>query len=126
MTCVVRVRRVLACMILLFAAGLQATFAQTAVYGPHLWDKQLDPAVFEKRVDERLERSQKFIEQLLAVKAPRTIENTLAPYDDAIEELDTAVNQSGVVQSVSPEAKVRDRAQAMVQKVSLTPLALPQ
>ena len=124
MTCVVRVRRVLACMILLFAAGFQAAFAQTAVYGPHLWDKPLDPAVFEKRVTERLERSQKFIEQLLAVKAPRTIENTLAPYDDAIEELDTAGNQSGVMQSVSPEAKVRDRAQAMVQKVSAVATAL--
>jgi thimet oligopeptidase len=105
-------------MSLLFAVGLQSACGQTALYGSHLWDKPLDPEVFEKRVNEQLNRAQKSIDQLLAVKGPRTIENTLAPFDDAIEELDTAGYQSGVMQSVSPEAKVRDRAQAMVQKVS--------
>ena len=124
MTFDVRVGRNLARMILLFGGGFQAAFAQTAVHGPHLWDKPLDPTVFEKRVNEQLNRSKKSIDQLLAVKGPRTIENTLAPYDDAIEELDTAGNQSGLMQIVSPEANVRDRAQAMVQKVSAVATAL--
>jgi thimet oligopeptidase len=124
MTLDVRVRRYLACVILLFAGGFQTASAQTAVYGPHLWDKPLDPAVFEKRVNEQLNRAQKSLDQLLAVNGPRTIENTLAPYDDAIEVLDTAGNQSGLMQIVSPEATVRDRAQAMVQKVSAVATAL--
>jgi thimet oligopeptidase len=124
MTFDVRVRRDLACLILLFAGGFQTGFAQTAAYGPHLWDKPLDPAVFEKRVNEQLDRAQKSIDQLLAVKEPRTIENTLAPYDDAIEKLDTAGNQSGLMQVVSPDANVRDRAQAMVQKVSAVATAV--
>jgi thimet oligopeptidase len=124
MTFHLRLRRNPACLILFFAAGFQTAFAQTAVYGPHLWDKPLDPAVFEKRVNEQLDRAQKSIDQLLAVKGPRTIENTLAPYDDAIEKLDTAGYQSGVMQAVSPEANLRDRAQAMVQKVSVAITAL--
>src|SRR5260370_12827747 len=124
MTFDVRVRRDLACLILLFAGGFQTGFAQTAAYGPHLWDKPLDPAVFEKNVNEQLDRAQKSIDQLLAVKEPRTIENTLAPYDDAIEKLDTAGNQSGLMQVVNPDANIRDRAQAMVQKVSAVATAV--
>jgi len=124
MTFRVRVVRELACMILLFAGSFQGAFAQTAAYGPHLWDKPLDPAIFEKRVNEQLDAVQKSISELLAVKGPRTIENTLSPYDDAIEKLDTAGTQSGLMQAVSPDANVRDRAQAMVQKVSAVATAL--
>ncbi len=122
MTFRVRVVRDLA--ILLFAGGFQSAFAQTAAYGPHLWDKPLDPAIFEKRVNEHLDGVQKSLNQLLAVKGPRTIENTLSPYDDAVEELDTVGNQSGLMQVVNPDANVRDRAQAMVQKVSAVATAL--
>ena len=122
MTFRVRVVRDLA--ILLFAGGFQSAFAQTAAYGPHLWDKPLDPAIFEKRVNEHLDGVQKSLNQLLAVKGPRTIENTLSPYDHAVEELDTVGNQSGLMQVVNPDANVRDRAQAMVQKVSAVATAL--
>jgi thimet oligopeptidase len=120
----VRVRRDLACMILLCAGGFQTAFAQTAVYGPHLWDKPLDPTTFEKRVNERLDGVQKSINQLLAVKGPRAIENTLSPYDDAVEELDTLAYQAGLMQVVSTDANIRDRAQAMVEKVSAVATAL--
>ena len=115
--------RIIASVILL-CAGCQLAVAQSAAYGPHLWDKPLDPVVFEKRVNEQLNLAQKSIDQLLAVKGQRTIENTLAAYDDAIEKLDTVGNQSGVMQAASPEASVRDRAQAMVQKVSAVATAL--
>ena len=119
-----RVRLDIAGVILLCAGWGQIAFAQSAAYGPHLWDKPLDPSIFEKRVTEQLDLAQKSIGQVLAVKGPRTIENTLAPYDDAIEKLDTANAQSGVMQIASPEASVRDRAQAMVQKVSAVATAL--
>jgi thimet oligopeptidase len=120
----IRRRAGLACMGLLCAGSFQMLFAQAGVEGPRLWDKPLDPAILEKRVDAQLDLAQKSINELLAVKGPRTIENTLAPYDDAVEKLDTAGNQTGLMQSVSPDAKVRDRAQAMIQKVSAASTAL--
>ena len=118
MTFHLRICRHLACLALLFAAISQSAFAQAATFGPHLWDRPLDPSILDKRVTEQLEAAQKSISQLLAVKGPRTIENTLAPYDDAIAKFDLAFGQSTVMQAVSPDAKVRDRAQAVVQKVS--------
>ncbi len=59
--------------------------AQTAKLGPHVWDKPLNSATFEKRVDEQIDVAKKSVEQLLAVKGPRTLENTLVPYDNAVE-----------------------------------------
>jgi len=99
-------------------------YAQTGVAGPHLWDKPLDPAILEKRVNLQLDLAQKSINELLAVTEQRTIENTLAPFDNAAEKLDTAGEQSGVLQLVSPDASLRDRAQAMVQKVSAASTAV--
>jgi thimet oligopeptidase len=103
---------------LLATAILPNASAQTAKYGPHLWASPVDPASFEKRVNEQLEIVQKSVDQILAVKGARTLENTLQPYDQAVEALDTAGNSAGLVQSVDPQAAMRDRAQAMIQKVS--------
>jgi thimet oligopeptidase len=114
----------LVCLGLLCAGSSRMIFAQTGVEGPHLWDKPLDPAILEKRVNEQLALAQKSIDELLAVQGPRTVENTLATFDNAAEKLDTAGDQSGVLQLVSPDASIRDRAQAMVQKVSAASTAL--
>ncbi len=119
--------RAVACLLIMMAAMFHAE-AQTTPYGPHVWDKPVDPAVFEKRINEQLDLARKSIDQLLAVKGARTIQNTLEPYDQAVEALDTAGYQSYAMQIVNPNAAVRDRAQAMVQKVSAaaTTLALNQ
>ena len=61
---------------------------------------------------------QRSIDQLLAVTAPRTIENTLRPFDDAQAELAAVGQQSSLLDSVHPEKEVRDKAQALTQKVS--------
>ena len=98
--------------------------AQSTPYGLHVWDKPVDPAVFEKRINQQLDLAQKSVDQLLAIKGTRTIENTLAPYDDAVQHLDTAGYQSGLMQIVNPDAAIRDRAQAMVHKVSAAATAL--
>ncbi len=134
MTFPLRVFRDLTCALLLCAAGAQLTAAQAAPAqatpahatpaGPHFWDKPLDPAIFQQRVEDRLARAQKSIDQLLAVTGTRTVENTLAPYDDAVEQLDTSGEQSGLMQIVSPDAAIRDSAQAMVQKASAAGTAL--
>src|SRR6516164_6365091 len=108
--------RALACL-LIFMTATTTLNAQTP-YGPHVWDKPVDPRIFEKRINEQLDLAQKSVAQLLAVQGPRTIENTLALYDNAVQYLDTAGYQSGVMQIVNPDRAIRDRAQAMVQKVS--------
>ena len=115
--CILTLKRIFPA-ILLAAAIVPNALAQTATYGPHLWAQPVDPAVFEKRVNEQLETAQKCVDQILAVKGARTIENTLQPYDQAVEALDTAGNGAGLLQSVDPDAPMRDRAQAMIQKVS--------
>src|SRR5271165_754336 len=124
MTWTVRALKNLVWMILLLAAICQPVRAQSTPYGPHLWDKPLDPAVLEQRVTDRLARAQKSLDDLLAVKGPRTVDNTLALYDDAVEQLDTAGNQSGLMQIVNPDAAIRDRAQALVQRVAAAGTAL--
>ena len=127
MTYPIHTGRAIACLLIMMAAMFHAQ-AQTTPYGPHVWDKPVDPAVFEKRINEQLDLAQKSIDQLLAVKGARTIQNTLEPYDQAVEALDTGAYQSYAMQIVNPEAAIRDRAQAMLQKVSAaaTTLALNQ
>jgi len=127
MTYPIHAGRAIACLLIMMAAIFHAQ-AQTTPYGPHVWDKPVDPAVFEKRINEQLDLAQKSIDQLLAVKGARTIQNTLEPYDQAVEALDTGAYQSYAMQIVNPEAAIRDRAQAMLQKVSAaaTTLALNQ
>src|SRR5271163_5279397 len=106
------------------AALLPTVRAQVSPYGPHLWEQPLDAKILEQRVDDRLARAQKAIDQLLAVQGPRTVENTLAPYDDAVMQLDTTGEQAGLMQIVNPDAAIRDRAQALVQKASAAGTAL--
>ena len=67
--------------LVLATAFLPHASAQTAKYGPHLWAPPVDPEIFEKRINEQLDLVQKSVDQMLAVKGTRTIENTLQPYD---------------------------------------------
>jgi thimet oligopeptidase len=107
-------------------ASTHAEAPAPALYGPHLWDAPLTPDTLQKRVDEQLTLAQKSLDQMLAVTGPRTIDNTLSPFDDASLQLDVALLQANAMQNVSPDTAVRDRAQQLVQKVStfLTALSL--
>ncbi|HZP21942.1 MAG TPA: M3 family metallopeptidase [Terriglobales bacterium] len=91
---------------------------------PPVWAAKPDVAAFDKVENERLAAAQRTIDQLVAVKGPRTIENTLAPYDEAVRQLNTAVYFSTLVQQVHPDASYRDRATAMTTKVSSAQSAL--
>jgi thimet oligopeptidase len=85
---------------------------------PPLWSTKPDIAAFEKMENGRLLAAQAAIEQVVTVKGSRTIENTLAPYDEAIRQLNAAVNFSILMQQVHPETAFRDHATAMTTKVS--------
>src|SRR5271167_2287927 len=105
MTFTFQTGHVLVCLLALLTAAVPLT-AQTATYGPHVWDKPVNPVTFEKRIDEQLELAKTSVNQLLTVKGGRTVENTLVPFDNAVRALDTAAYQSGLMQIVNPDAAI--------------------
>ena len=65
-----------------FFALVATASAQTIATGQlPLWSARPDVATFEK--NDRLAAAQHSIDQIVAVNGARTIENTLAPYDDS-------------------------------------------
>ena len=90
---------------------ISQTVAQTA-------DSSLTPAALEAWVQDRLDRHQQSLDRLLAEKGPRTPENTLRAYDDAVFELAATGSQTHLLNSVYPDKAIRDTAQTLVQKIS--------
>jgi thimet oligopeptidase len=84
----------------------------------HIWVGKLDKASAEKWVNAHLDQEQKDVDELLAVKGQRTIENTLKPFDNAQNELNTAGAESFLMFGVAPQKEVRDAGQALAQKVT--------
>jgi thimet oligopeptidase len=61
---------------------------------------------------------------LLAVEGPRTPENSLRLFDEALEHLNLAGSQAGVLNSVAEDKAVRDQAQMEAQRVAQAGSAL--
>src|SRR5579863_264364 len=91
---------------------------------PPLWSSKPDIDAFERMENDRLAAAQRAIDQIVAVKGSRTIENTLAPYDEAIRQLNAASYFSVLMQQVHPDVAFRDHATAMTTKVSSANTAL--
>jgi len=99
------------------AAGAAAPKADPA--DPlHAWVAGDDPAALESWVDAHLAAARRQVDTLLAAKGARTIANTLRPYDEAQNELAIASDQAGVLFAVGATAALRDKAQAMNEKIS--------
>jgi len=75
-------------------------------------------------VSARLAAHETALAALLAVEGPRTPENSLRPYDEAIEQLNLAGAQAGVLNSVAADKAVRDQAQNEAQRVAMAGSAL--
>jgi thimet oligopeptidase len=75
-------------------------------------------------VSARLAAHEAALAALLAVAEPRTPENSLRLFDEAIEQLSLAGAQAGVLNSVAPEKAVRDQAQQEAQRVAMAGSAL--
>lgn len=75
-------------------------------------------------VGARLAAHEAALAALLAVEGPRTTENTLRLFDEAIEQLSLAGAQAGVLNSVAPDKAVRDQAQQEAQRVAMAGSAL--
>ena len=54
---------------------------------PPLWTARPDVAAFEKVEAGRLTEAQRYVDRLLAVNGARTVENTLRPFDAALEQI---------------------------------------
>jgi len=91
---------------------------------PTVWASKPDIPAFEKTVNDRLSAAQAAIDQIIAVKGQRTIGNTLATYDEAVRNLNSAAYLASLVESVHPDAAFRDRGTEMVRKVSAAQTAL--
>lgn len=80
---------------------------------PTIWAAKPDIATFEKIENDRLAAAQAAIDKLVILKEPRTVENTLAQFDEAIRQINSARNFASLVQNVHPDAAFRDHATAM-------------
>jgi thimet oligopeptidase len=75
-------------------------------------------------VSARLAAHEGALASLLAVEGPRTPENSLRLYDAALEQLNLAGAQAGVLNSVAAATEVRDQAQVEAQRVAMAGSAL--
>ena len=92
----------------------------------HAWETggAESAAALRAWVGARLAAHQAALTALLAEKGPRTPANSLRLYDAAIEELNLAGAQAGVLNSVAADKAVRDQAQEEAQRVAQAGSAL--
>ncbi len=113
----------LALLLISVAANTLKSAAQSPVQAStvdplHSWASGADPAALESWVNQRLADEQAAIFKLLAVSGPRTVENTLRPFDDAQNQLALAGNNAYLTYSLAASASLRDRGQALTAKIS--------
>jgi len=90
----------------------------------HIWNGLSDAASANAWVEHHLAASRSCIAELLAITGPRSLDNTLVPYDRACWHLRMAGSQSGVMFMVHPLADVRDAAQQLSQVIGAESVAL--
>jgi Zn-dependent oligopeptidase len=110
------------CLPLVLAAVLSAQ--KITVSQPTIWAGKPDMAGFEKIETDRLAAGQRSIDKLLSAKGPRTIENTLVPFDEAVHQNNSAGYFAQLMEQVHPDATFRDRATLMLTKVSAAQTAI--
>ena len=82
------------------------------------WSAKPSAAQFSKLQEARLARGRASVAKLVAVKGPRTIANTLQPYDDALRQLDLVGSQASLIAVVHPEESLRTAAEKEQQAAS--------
>jgi len=102
------------------------TSAATATQDLHVWeaDGASSADALTAWVGARLAAHEAALAALLAVQGKRTPENSLRHYDAAIEQLNLAGAQAGILNSVAAEKAVRDQAQMEAQRVAMAGSAL--
>jgi Zn-dependent oligopeptidase len=111
-----------AVLVLSFAASAFA--AASPKSQPPLWSAKPDVPAFEKVENDRLARAQRSVDALITVKGTRTVDNTLAPFDEAIRQINAAQYFASLMLQVHPDAKFRDSATQMLRQASAASTAL--
>ena len=101
------------------AAGQEAPKSQ-----PPMWSSKPDIPAFEKIETDRLAAAQHSIDEIIAVKEARTVDNTLVPYDEALRQINATTYFADLMQQVHPDATFRDHATAMLSKASAASTSL--
>ena len=110
---------------LYFAALLVASsLAAQAPSQPTIWASKPDVTAFEKIINDRLAAAQSDIDKITAAKSARTVDNSLALFDEALTQINSANYFAGLMQQVHPDTAFRDRATEMVRKASAAQTAL--
>lgn len=91
---------------------------------PPLWSAKPDIAGFEKVENDKLAAAQRSVDEIVAMKGARTIQNTLVPFDEATQQINAAVYFATLMQQVHPDATFRDHATEMVRKANSAGTAL--
>ena len=84
----------------------------------HAWVGLKDAAGLDAWVQWHIGEEKRLIAELTAATGKRSVENTLAKYDEAVAHLQVAGNQAYILFSVYPEKGIRDKGQALVQVIS--------
>jgi thimet oligopeptidase len=87
-----------------------------------------DVASLQESVDGRLARAQQLLTDLITVKGPRTVANTFEPYDELINQIQSAGSLASLIGTVHPDAAMRKagddlerKADALGSDISLRP-----
>jgi len=113
---------IILCLPIFIAAVLSAQNAK--VSQPTVWASKPDVAAFEKIENDRLAAGQSAIDAMLDVMGPRTIENTLVPFDEAVHQNNSAGYFAATMTHVHPDASFRDHATAMLTKATAAQTAI--
>ena len=100
------------------SASAQQPAQQANIDPLHAWVQGSTPASLEAWINQRLDAVNADVTKVLADTGPRTVENTLRPFDDAQNELALAFNNSYLLYALAGAAPLRDKGQAMQAKVS--------
>jgi len=91
----------------LLAADATPPAASATPVAPPFWTGRPDSAGFRALADGELRTAQAALDRLLQAKGPRTIENTLEPYNEALLHADNASYEANLIESVHPDSTVR-------------------
>ncbi len=106
-----------AALAVLSAVPVTAAPKGKAAADPAFYSGKLDPASFTKQGQERLAQVQKAVDALASAKGTRSVETTLAAFDDLSWRLDGVAGEANLIQNGHPDAAMRDAAEKLSQEV---------
>lgn len=99
-------------------AAPRAAFAADARTSTAFFSSNPDLATFQAGVEAELKTAQQTLDELLALKGKRTVENTITLYNKIMTHAENAAYESHLMESVHPDSTFRARAEGLTQRAS--------